>query len=114
MELKTILKAVSEVTNISEEDIISKSRLKEHVTARHLYCYFALKKTNKTLSVVGKFINRNHASIIHGSNKVKNELNNYPDVEENVIMVNSKLFKIDYKWLKYHTINNNINISHVL
>jgi chromosomal replication initiation ATPase DnaA len=45
MELKRILKAVSEVTLISEEDILSKSRLKETVLARHLYCYFSCEKT---------------------------------------------------------------------
>ena len=42
MELQRILKAVSEVTEISENDILSKNRLKETVLARHLYCYFAL------------------------------------------------------------------------
>ena len=50
MELKTILKAVSSVTNIYEKDILSKSRLKDVVFARHLYCYMACLKTSYTLN----------------------------------------------------------------
>jgi chromosomal replication initiation ATPase DnaA len=114
MELKRILKAVNEVTLISENDILSKNRLKEIVFARHLYCYFACEKTRYSLKSIGTFINRDHATVIHGNNKILYELEYYPEVRHIVKRIDFKLKNIDEKWLNYHTINNNINISHTL
>lgn len=114
MELKRILKAVSEVTLISEQDILTKSRLKEIVFARHLYCYFSCEKTRYSLKSIGKLINRDHASVIHGNKRIIYELEYYPEVKHIIKRINFKLKDIDDKWLNYHTINNNINISHTL
>jgi chromosomal replication initiation ATPase DnaA len=114
MELKRILKAVSEVTLVSEKDIISKNRLQEMVFARHLYFYFACEKTRHSLKSIGTFINRHHATVIHGNNKILYELEYYPEVRHIVKRIDFKLKDIDDKWLNYHIINNNINISHTL
>ena len=114
MELKRILKAVSEVTLISEDDILTKSRLKEIVFARHLYCYFSCEKTRYSLKSIGKLINRDHASVIHGNKRIIYELEYYPEVKHIIKRINFKLKDIDDNWLNYHTINNNINISHTL
>jgi chromosomal replication initiation ATPase DnaA len=114
MELERILKAVSEVTEISENDILSRNRLKETVLARHLYCYFACDKTFYSLKKIGMSINRDHASVIHGNKKILYEVEYYPEVAYLIKRINFKLKNIDEKWLNYHTINNNINISHTL
>jgi chromosomal replication initiation ATPase DnaA len=114
MELKRILKAVSEVTLISENDIISKNRLKEIVFARHLYFYFACEKTRHSLKSIGNFINIDHATVIHGNKRILYELEYYPEVKHIVKRIDFKLKDIDDKWLNYHIINNNINISHTL
>lgn len=114
MELKTILKAVSSVTNISEKDILSKSRLKDVVFARHLFIYLSCEKTSNTLKKIGNYINRNHATIIHGNKKILYELQYYPEVYKAIKNVKFKLNGVDNKWINYHTINNNINISHTL
>jgi chromosomal replication initiator protein len=114
MELKRILKAVNEVTLISENDILSKNRLKEIVFARHLYCYFACEKTRYSLKSIGTFINRDHGTVIHGNKRILYELEYYPEVKHIVKRIDFKLKDIDDKWLNYHTINNNINISHTL
>jgi chromosomal replication initiator protein len=114
MELKKILKAVSEVTDISEKQIISKSRLQEVSLARHLYFYFACKKTNKCLREIGELVKRNHATVIHGQKKISYELEYYPEISHFVKIINLNLKNVDKKWLNYHIIYNNINISHVL
>jgi chromosomal replication initiation ATPase DnaA len=114
MELKRILKAVSEVTLISENDILSKNRLQEIVFARHLYCYFACKNKMDSLKSIGTLINKDHATVIHGNKRISYELQYYPEVKQIVKRINFKLKNIDDKWLNYHTINNNINISHTL
>lgn len=114
MELQRILKAVSEITEISENDILSRIRLKETVLARHLYCYFSCEKTRYSLKSIGKLINRDHASVIHGNKRIIYELEYYPEVKHLIKRINFKLKNIDEKWLNYHIINNNINISHTL
>ena len=94
MELNEILKAVSEVTNVSKEEIISKIKTKDIVLARHLYCYISVKKTNKSLKEIGEFINRNHATVIHANNKISYEYEYYPEISYYVKTINSKLSKI--------------------
>lgn len=114
MELQTILNAVCSITSISEKDILSRNKLKEIVLARHLYCYISVKKSNKTLKVIGSFIKRDHATVIHAYNKITNELEYYPEIVELVRKINIKLSGVDNKWLNYHLIYNNINISHTI
>jgi len=114
MELNEILKAVTYVTNISEEDMKGSSRLKDIVFARHLYFYVSHKKCSFTYSYIGNSINRDHSTVMYACNKIKHELKYYSKVVETINKINFKLSGIDDKWLNYHTINNNINISHVL
>ena len=48
-----------------------KTRLREFVYARQLYSYFCKEYTNESLAKIGKFINKNHATIIHSINQIK-------------------------------------------
>ena len=66
-ELSTerILIEISESTGISIEKIASKKRNKEIVNARIVYSYLAKKYTDKSLSAIGKKINRDHSTVLH-------------------------------------------------
>ena len=114
MELKRILKSVSEVMNIPESDIKGKVKTKEIVLARQLYCYTSLKKTHKSLMEIGELVNRNHATVIHSQKKISYEIEFYPEILHFIKTINLNLKNVDKKWLNYHTIYNNINISHTL
>jgi len=48
-----------------------KTRLREFVYARQLYAYFCKKYTNESLTKIGKFINKDHATVIHSQKQIK-------------------------------------------
>ena len=111
--LKDILKATCQVMDVSEEQITSNRRLKNYVIARHLFFYVAYQNYH-TYYQIAHITNRNHATVIHGYNKIKHELEYYPEISVYIKQIKSILINVDLKWLNYHTINNNINISHTL
>jgi chromosomal replication initiation ATPase DnaA len=69
----TILKAVCLELEMDFEEVKNrKTRLKEFVYARHLYAYFCKKFTNDSLTSIGKYINKDHATIIHSNTQISN------------------------------------------
>ena len=111
--LQEILAATSEVMKLSGEEILSNYRKQNLVTARQLFFYIAY-ENYYTYYKIGDFANRNHATVIHGHKKIKNELDYYPELETYINAIKLILSNIDRKWKNYHTIYNNINISHTL
>jgi len=67
-----IAKAVSEVTKINSLCFPMQIRKREIVTARHLFCYFAKLMTNKPLTEIGRYIDRDHATVLCAIRKIKN------------------------------------------
>ncbi len=71
--MEAVLLLVCERFDVSREEITGKTRKREIVDARHVFCYLVNKYiSKKTLSVVGAHINRDHASVIHGIKKTNN------------------------------------------
>ena len=68
--LDNIMETVCLYYNVDEKDVLSKSRLFELVTARHMFCILARRHTSSSYIYIGKYINRNHATVIHGENKI--------------------------------------------
>ena len=80
-----VLESVSKYLNISKDDIRSPKRDKEIAFARHIFCYLAREKLyNHSLKSIGKEINKDHASVLHGCKKITNQLDLYRDVSETV------------------------------
>jgi chromosomal replication initiation ATPase DnaA len=48
-----------------------KTRLRDFVYARQLYAYFCKEYTNESLTKIGKFIYKDHATMIHSINQIK-------------------------------------------
>jgi hypothetical protein len=65
LDLGDILNIVSRVTQVFQEDIISSKRHREIVTARALFCYICRNHLKKPFAHIGRFINRDHSTIIH-------------------------------------------------
>ena len=61
--LQNILSEVSRKSGISEELIKSKSKKRELVEARHIYCKRAMARTTKTVNVIGELINLSHSMV---------------------------------------------------
>ena len=66
-ELNLLLDCVSNIFLIDRDRIISKSRFKEVVYARHAFFALSRSLTNKTIQHIGDFLNRHHATVIHSS-----------------------------------------------
>lgn len=67
-----ILKVVCRELQMNFEEVKNrKTRLREFVYARQLYAYFCKQYTNESLSKIGQFINKDHATMIHSINQIK-------------------------------------------
>jgi hypothetical protein len=52
-------------------DIDNKTRAGNHAIARQLYCYIRFKTTDLSLKSIGKEVNRDHATVIHGNKAIE-------------------------------------------
>jgi chromosomal replication initiation ATPase DnaA len=75
LELVEVLDIVSGITGVFQDDIISHKRYREMVTARALFCYICRVKMKKSLKYIGRFINRDHSTVIHLVSNYDNFLN---------------------------------------
>lgn len=67
-----ILKVICRELQMDFDEVKNrKTRLREFVYARQLYAYFCKIYTNESLSKIGKFINKDHATMIHSINQIK-------------------------------------------
>ena len=74
LELGEVLTIVSRVTEVFQDDIISSKRQREIVTARALFAYVCRHHLKKSFKYIGRFINRDHSTIIHLCNNYENYL----------------------------------------
>lgn len=61
--------AVESDFDLKPGDLMGTRRHREIVDVRHL-CYYLMRKHNMTTVYIGKLFNKDHSSIIHGSEKV--------------------------------------------
>lgn len=87
-----ILKVICRELEMDFDEVKNrKTRLREFVYVRQLYSYFCKKYTNYSLTKIGKFINKDHATIIHSIKQIKgyydfnNVIKNDVDKIDNVL-----------------------------
>ena len=81
-DLSELLNQVIRVTGIPLENIMSKSRKREFVYPRHIFCYIANRTNRFTQQEMVEKLNRvNHATAINGITKIKGFL----DYDKSVI-----------------------------
>jgi chromosomal replication initiator protein len=72
--ISSIVNSVVNVTGIEFIKIQSVTRKREILYARHLFCYFARKRTKLSLQEIGNILNRDHATVLHSVRTVKDLL----------------------------------------
>ena len=82
--LESILSAVARYYGLTIDEVKSKNRNKVFVKARQVYCYLAYLQTLKSTIKIGDFIGIDHATVIHGKEKIANEIKIYPDIESDI------------------------------
>jgi len=91
-ESRCILQAVAEVFDVSVEDLLGKKRDKKTSLARHAAMYLMRKTTSCSFADIGKELgDRNHATILHGYNKILTELADNPRLEKQLARVVEQL-----------------------
>lgn len=65
-----LINKVSEVLNIGVEELKGRRRKREIVEARHIAMWMIVTHTDFKLEAIGRFFNRNHATIIYARNLV--------------------------------------------
>ena len=66
-----ILCVVCQQTGADPDAVRSKSRKRDHVIPRQLYCFAARTATKATLVEIGKIIERTHATVLYSCNEVE-------------------------------------------
>ena len=69
--MRAIIDFVCYETGLEESKLISRDKSRELADARHLIFYMAYKKRIGTTSVIGRYLQRNHATVTHAVGKIK-------------------------------------------
>lgn len=88
---KLIIDIVCEHYNVSPNDIISKKRNSEFVQPRQVIMYLCRELIGTSLQAIGKELGKkDHTTVIHGVNKIKDELENGNEELKNKIEIIKK------------------------
>lgn len=68
--LEILKSTICEHYAVNDDEIIGRSRLGHIVEARRMFCYLSRMLTPKSLKVIGKKIDRDHATVLHQFNNV--------------------------------------------
>lgn len=107
--LNRILETTCKALNVDINDVKSKTREQQITYARHIFCYVAYNLvTSHSLKSIGREINRDHASVLHGKGRISNQYDIYKPVFDDVEEIKRQLllFRGDYD-------NSKINKMHV-
>jgi hypothetical protein len=69
-KMATVLKTVSFISEIEEDEIKAKTRYSAVIAARHAFMYVCHVHLGINCSTVGRFINKDHATVLHAKKKV--------------------------------------------
>jgi len=91
-QLNGILTDVSDYYGLEITDVTSNSRLSELVRARDMFTYVCREYTSASYNDIGQMLGgRNHATIIHSNNKIKEYAEMYPSVQKQVQEITYRL-----------------------
>lgn len=88
LALQQVLEVTQEITKVPRKEIISPARWPRLVRARYIYVYAASTLTLRSLTDIGRLINRDHSTVIHGLDKVRHRRQ---DFEPELSQVMAKL-----------------------
>jgi chromosomal replication initiator protein len=88
-----ILKAVAEFFNISVEDLVSHNRRKEVVEPRQIAIYLLRDISELSYPYIGEKLGRDHTTAIHSYEKINQEINRNPSLNQKILMIKDVIFK---------------------
>ena len=89
---EVIINAVAEHFNLSPEIIVSKRRDRKVVLARQIAMYLMREENNDSFIEIGKVLgNRNHATAMHGYEKIGAEININPNLRQHISHIRERI-----------------------
>lgn len=90
--LESVCRASSQYFKIAVADLKSKSRNKDIVRARHIAWYLSKNIVGATFNEIAQYYsNRDHSSVIHGVNKISNNLKTDPKLSKDLIFLENNI-----------------------
>jgi len=91
-DIKLLIRTVADYFNLAAEELINKKRDRKTTLARHVAIYLMRKGYNCSLAEIGKELGgRNHATILHGYEKIATELSINPTLSNQIEEIKEKL-----------------------
>jgi hypothetical protein len=94
IKAKEIIKTISNFYNV---DILSKSRKKNIISARHLAIYYVYKKTTMSQMNCALLFNKDHSTIRHSIISIENLLSYDREFRKEKLKVDEEVEKIDFQ-----------------
>jgi chromosomal replication initiator protein len=88
-----ILKAVAEFFNITVEDLVSHNRRKEVVEPRQIAIYLLRDISDLSYPYIGEKLGRDHTTAIHSYEKINNEINRNPALNQKILTIKDIIYK---------------------
>ena len=87
-----IISTVAEHFNLSVQDLKGSKRNSEIVQPRHMAMYLCRNMTNLSLHSIGDVLGkRDHSTIMHGIEKVDNDIKQYEDIRRTIDVLKNKI-----------------------
>ncbi|HEX3051667.1 MAG TPA: chromosomal replication initiator protein DnaA [Aggregatilineaceae bacterium] len=91
-KLDEVLEATASYHQLSLDDLLGKRRTKDVVRARHIAIYLAREETEASLPEIGEALGgRNHSTVLHGYQKIAEEVAADDDLREEVAAIRRQL-----------------------
>lgn len=71
IKMKELLPVVAEYYNVPPHEILGRSRKAKYTKPRQVFCWLCRLRLDKTYPQIGRFLNRDHTTIIHACRKCR-------------------------------------------
>lgn len=90
--LNRILEAVARFYGVPEKDVKGKGRTKDIVIPRQVTMYIMREETDRSLVDIGEVLGRDHSTVMHGIDKVVEEIERNADRRQEVLTIREMLY----------------------
>jgi chromosomal replication initiator protein len=91
-DISLLLQVVADHFGLSAEELIGRKRDRKTTLARHVAIYLLREENNCSLTEIGKELGgRNHATILHGYEKIASELNINPNLSNQILEIKERI-----------------------
>ena len=106
-----VRKIIANVNHFYGVNCLDNTRKRDIVVPRQIAMYYAVRETNLTLTSVGLFFNKDHATVIHAMKCVENTLSYNKEFQKQKLELDKDMFKLNFKTkeeLKRYEVKENI------